>query len=335
MMTLNIPCRGGCSLSNQNGIHRRGLLWVSVGVGAGFAGLAHAQSAGQMLEELAKAAAARRAGGPATLPSFDGEERLTSSGNEREDGLRAALLQGADLAVSRLGKVDGFWGDRRVRIPLPEPLGSLQRRLAPLRLSVPLDNFQLRLNRSAESMMPKAGAIFVDTIRGLTIEDVVSLLRGGDTAGTDWLKAKSWTSLVGLLTPPMAEAVEASGAGPALDRIESRYGSEIERLGGWRELQTYSSAPITLPSPPPPVAAKSAPKSKAATKALPPAPAPEPVPPPPPRVLTSPLKNQLVGFAVEKALDGLFTYVSEEERAIRKDPARRGTDLLKRVFGNL
>ena len=39
--------------------------------------------------------------------------------------------------------------------------------------------------------------------------------------------------------------------------------------------------------------------------------------------------------AVDRALDGLFVYIGEEERGIRRDPARRGTDLLKRVFGNL
>ncbi|HCP63651.1 MAG TPA: DUF4197 domain-containing protein, partial [Hyphomonadaceae bacterium] len=52
-------------------------------------------------------------------------------------------------------------------------------------------------------------------------------------------------------------------------------------------------------------------------------------------VLDNPLKNQLIGFAVDRALDGLFVYIGEEERGIRRDPARRGTDLLKRVFGNL
>ena len=336
-------------MSNQDGVQRRNLLWAVLGLSAGFGSYAQAQSAGQMLEELAKAAAAKRAGLPTALPSLDDNLLSASSGNEGEAGIRAALLQGAGAAVGRLGKTDGFWGDKRVRIPLPEPLGSLQKRLSPLRLSVPLDNFQLRLNRSAESMMPKAGSIFVDTIRSLTIEDVLQVLRGGDTAGTDLLKAKSYAGLIALMTPPMAEAVQASGAGPALDRIQSRYGSEIDRLGGWGSLKNYSGAPITLPAPPPPeVLAPVAPPPKAATvatkakvgatksKAVTALPVPPPPPPPPPPVvLDTPLKNQLIGFAVDRALDGLFVYIGEEERGIRRDPARRGTDLLKRVFGSL
>jgi hypothetical protein len=42
----------------------------------------------------------------------------------------------------------------------------------------------------------------------------------------------------------------------------------------------------------------------------------------------------LSNYATQKALDGLFYLVSEEEGKIRKDPAARVTDILKRVFGN-
>ena len=35
----------------------------------------------------------------------------------------------------------------------------------------------------------------------------------------------------------------------------------------------------------------------------------------------------------DKALDGLFLMVAEEEKKIRQDPVARTTDLLKKVFG--
>lgn len=38
-------------------------------------------------------------------------------------------------------------------------------------------------------------------------------------------------------------------------------------------------------------------------------------------------------YVVEKGIDGIFFYVAKEEAAIREDPAKRTTDLLKRVFG--
>jgi hypothetical protein len=36
----------------------------------------------------------------------------------------------------------------------------------------------------------------------------------------------------------------------------------------------------------------------------------------------------------DKALDGLFLMVADEERRIRQDPMARTTDLLKKVFGS-
>ena len=41
----------------------------------------------------------------------------------------------------------------------------------------------------------------------------------------------------------------------------------------------------------------------------------------------------LVQYATEKAIDGLFVKVAEEELQIRKDPIARTSDLLKKVFG--
>jgi len=45
------------------------------------------------------------------------------------------------------------------------------------------------------------------------------------------------------------------------------------------------------------------------------------------------LNLDLDGYVTNKALDGLFSMVAEEERKIRQDPAARITDLLKEVFG--
>ena len=42
----------------------------------------------------------------------------------------------------------------------------------------------------------------------------------------------------------------------------------------------------------------------------------------------------LHGYVTEKALDGLFTLLAEEERKIRTDPAARSSEILVRVFGS-
>ena len=44
--------------------------------------------------------------------------------------------------------------------------------------------------------------------------------------------------------------------------------------------------------------------------------------------------TDLNSYVTQKALDGLYLRVGDEEKAIRTDPAARSTDLLKKVFGS-
>lgn len=49
--------------------------------------------------------------------------------------------------------------------------------------------------------------------------------------------------------------------------------------------------------------------------------------------LVKKVNTDLKGYATQKAMDGLFILVAEEEAKIRENPLARTTDLLKRVFG--
>ena len=44
------------------------------------------------------------------------------------------------------------------------------------------------------------------------------------------------------------------------------------------------------------------------------------------------VKANLTTHAVQKAMDGIFYYLAQEEKAIRQDPAKRTTELLQKVF---
>jgi len=49
----------------------------------------------------------------------------------------------------------------------------------------------------------------------------------------------------------------------------------------------------------------------------------------------NPIETNLSNYATEKALDGLFVLIAEEELKIRNDPQARINNLLERVFGSL
>lgn len=45
------------------------------------------------------------------------------------------------------------------------------------------------------------------------------------------------------------------------------------------------------------------------------------------------VKADLTNYVVDRSIDGIFYYLAQQEAAIRQDPLRQTTDLLRRVFG--
>jgi len=45
------------------------------------------------------------------------------------------------------------------------------------------------------------------------------------------------------------------------------------------------------------------------------------------------VKANLTDHVVQKGMDGIFYYIAKEEAAIRKNPVKQTTELLKKVFG--
>ncbi|MCW5723380.1 MAG: DUF4197 domain-containing protein [Maricaulaceae bacterium] len=204
-------------------------------------------------------------------------------------GVREALSVASRLATRRLGRTDGFFGDPAVRIPLPGVMRTAQRNLRNLGLSGPLDDVELRMNRAAEAAMPAAADIFMSAIRSISITDAVGIVRGGDTAATQFLRGRTEPQLTGLMRPPMQETLEVSGAYRAVDGAAGLVGERGGGLGALLGAQRTAS-PASL-------------------------------------------RDQVTDFAVERAISGVFHYVGEEERAIRRDPVNRTTNILRRVFG--
>jgi hypothetical protein len=44
------------------------------------------------------------------------------------------------------------------------------------------------------------------------------------------------------------------------------------------------------------------------------------------------VKGNLTDYTVEETLDGIFYYLAKEEKAIRENPAKQTTALLKKLF---
>lgn len=147
----------------------------------------------------------------------DGKDGL--SGFEIDAGLRQALEIGATRVADQIGVTDGYWKDPKIQIPLPGRLGEAQSTLARVGLSGPLDDLQLRMNRAAEQAVPAGKTIVIDAVKSITIDDAVGLLRGGDTAATDFLRRKTEVGLRNTFTPYVENALTSSGAYQTLDSV--------------------------------------------------------------------------------------------------------------------
>jgi hypothetical protein len=203
-------------------------------------------------------------------------DRGNLSRGDVTSGLKEALNVATDLASKQLGAKDGYFGDKAVRIPLPGVLGDAQKRLQPFGMAGPLDDLQIKVNRAAEAAAPAAGKLVIDAVKSMSFEDAMGVLRGGDTAATDFLRTKTESSLRKTFRPYMDEALKTSGALAAVDGAVARYGAGLVKTNA---------------------------------------------------------KTWLADSATTGALDGLFYYVAREEQAIRRDPLKRSSELLRKVFG--
>jgi hypothetical protein len=132
-----------------------------------------------------------------------------TSESDAASGIRAALERGALAAVAQLGKSDGFLGNPLVRIPLPGYLNDAAKLMRTLGQSKKVDELVTAMNRAAESAMPEAKSLFVSTIKALSVEDALKLVRGGsDTAITEFFAGKTRLPLGEKFLPIITRATE-------------------------------------------------------------------------------------------------------------------------------
>lgn len=192
-------------------------------------------------------------------------------------GLREALEVGTVNAVQIVSRVDGYYKNPKISIPLPDSVRKVEGVLTAVGYGPKVDAFKLSMNRAAERAAPKAKAIFFDAIKQMTFSDARKILQGRDNEATLYFKDKTHGQLHELFKPTVHTA--------------------MSEVGVTRAYQDLDAKVRNIP-------------------------------------FAERLSFDLDEYVTNKALDGLFFMVAEEERKIRQDPAARITDLLRKVFGS-
>ena len=193
-------------------------------------------------------------------------------------GLKEALGRGAQSAVKNLGKTDGFLSNPNVKITIPDKLRKVEKGLRAIGKGELADQFIVGMNRAAEEAVPMAADVFKDAITGMSIQDAMGILQGGENAGTNYLRKTSSESLRENFRPIVSQAIDEVDATSSYQAFLGNTSALSGLLGGKSSLD-------------------------------------------------------LTDYVTDKALDGVFQLIAEEERKIRENPAARTSDLLKKVFG--
>lgn len=137
-------------------------------------------------------------------------------------GLKEALNKGTEHAVNNLGRDGGFLQNVQVRIPLPEKLRTVERTLRTLGQDQLVNEFETAMNRAAEKAVPEAVEVLASSIRQMRLADAEQILRGHDTAATDYFRRTSETNLHHRFLPIVKQATAAVGVTATYKRMMER-----------------------------------------------------------------------------------------------------------------
>lgn len=191
-------------------------------------------------------------------------------------GLKEALEQGIVKGTDLASMTDGYFKNELIKIMLPEDAKKVERTLRQMGLGGEVDRALLAINRGAESAAIEAKPIFINAVKQMNITDAIGILKGEQSAATDFLRRTTNTQLVELFKPKIQASLDEVGA--------TKYYADLA--------SSYNKIPFS--------------KQK--------------------------IDPDLNAYVTQKAIDGLFILIAEEEKNIRENPLGRTSDLMKKVF---
>ena len=144
------------------------------------------------------------------------------SNQDAAKGVKETLQRGADVALQSLGKTDGFLGNAKVRIPLPDTLQQLR---GPLRLmgkDKQLDDLEVSINRAAEAAVPEAKLLLKNAIGNMSVQDAKQVLTGGDNSVTEFFRQKTQADLAAKFLPIVKKTTDKSGLAQQYNQLAGK-----------------------------------------------------------------------------------------------------------------
>lgn len=149
------------------------------------------------------------------------------------EAIRRLLTLSSQRAFAGLMRENGFFDSQIARISVPDQLGGARTGNL-VAMVLRSDAFQSRLtrqvNRAAERGALLAAPIVTDAIASLTIEDALSLVRGGSRAATDRLSMAIGTRLIDAMLPGVADGLKLFDSTVVTQALEIATGIDFAGL---------------------------------------------------------------------------------------------------------
>ncbi len=144
------------------------------------------------------------------------------SNKEAVAGLKEALVRGAEHAVTTLGTQDGFLGNGKVRISLPESLQPIETLGRTLGLGKQMDELVTTMNRAAESAVTEAKPLLVQSVKNMSVKDAYDILSGPQDAATQYFRKTTSVQLTEKIRPLVHKATARLKLSEKYDKLAGK-----------------------------------------------------------------------------------------------------------------
>jgi hypothetical protein len=161
---------------------------------------------------------------------------------EREvrQGLKTALSQGFQTAIKNLGRKDGFFRDKVVKIVVPKNLQQLEGVARLFGKGQYVDDFVLQMNRAAEAAVPATSDVLAQAVASLTVQDAKAIVSGKEPdAATQYFSRTAGGELRKAVLPIVKKATAKTGATKAYKDLVDKAGFAGKALTGSFDLDGY------------------------------------------------------------------------------------------------
>jgi hypothetical protein len=138
-------------------------------------------------------------------------------------GIKEALKVGTENTVLSTSKLDGYLGNELIRIALPEQMTTVASTLRKVGFGSQVDELEVGMNRAAERAAGEAKEVFWTAIKSMTVSDAFGILDGGNTAATDYFRAKTSATLKARFQPIVEEKIQEVGVSRMYTKVADTY----------------------------------------------------------------------------------------------------------------